>query len=420
MALIIEDRVAESSTTTGTGAFTLAGALTGFRSFSSVCSTNDTTYYMIEAIDGSGVPTGDWETGLGTYSAANTLTRTTVHDSSNSGAAVNFSAGTKRVMLSPTAAYLNSGSTAFSGASVYNGSSVGLTSGASTLFNDWDTVEFDVGGWFNAANEDRLTVPAGVSYAAASASINRGSQTDQLVVYIYIRNSGGTIMRQWINEVDTTGGDTTTVTTGPYPVSEGDYFQVTYFATNGGTVSSDTSSHFTAWAVSTHTNPAEGSAFPSNPSDGDRFYRTDRNIEYFYDATNTRWLSTSLQKMVPDSNQVSTLPATFSSGTVNALGHFGHPSWDYDVYVERVTVSGRCTGTGGEFDIVYDFVDETGSSIGTYTLEYDYTGTVDPNNEVASVGVVWPKQGRGSWYMNRNSGTYFGYPVGMIEYRLIG
>lgn len=97
MAHIWKDFVLETSTTTGTGALTLAGAVTGYRAFSAVCATSDTVYYFIQAVDGSGVPTGDWETGLGTYSASNTLTRTTVVDSSNSGSAVSFGAGTKRV-----------------------------------------------------------------------------------------------------------------------------------------------------------------------------------------------------------------------------------------------------------------------------------------------------------------------------------
>lgn len=104
MPRISEDRVLETSTTTGTGDFTLAGAVTGFRAFSAVMtSPSDTCYYGIEAVDGSGVPTGEWETGLGTYSAANTLTRTTVLESSNGGAAVNFSAGTKRVFIAALA-----------------------------------------------------------------------------------------------------------------------------------------------------------------------------------------------------------------------------------------------------------------------------------------------------------------------------
>ena len=100
MPRIAEDRILETTTTTGTGALTLAGAVTGFRAFSAVMtSPSDTCYYVIEAVDGSGVPTGEWETGLGTYSAANTLTRTTVLESSNSGSVVTLSAGTKRVFL---------------------------------------------------------------------------------------------------------------------------------------------------------------------------------------------------------------------------------------------------------------------------------------------------------------------------------
>lgn len=106
MAFVLEDRVMESATTTGTGAFTLAAAYTGYRRFSAVCSTNDTLPYCIEALDSNGNPSGDWEVGLGTYSSSNTLTRTTVRASSNSGSAVDFAAGTKRVMLDATSRFL--------------------------------------------------------------------------------------------------------------------------------------------------------------------------------------------------------------------------------------------------------------------------------------------------------------------------
>jgi hypothetical protein len=108
MALQVADRVLETSTTTGTGALTLAAAVTGFRRFSAVCSVADTCYYTIVAVDSNGNPSGDWECGLGTYSSANTLTRTTPAASSNAGAAVNFAAGTKYVMLDATAGYLGS------------------------------------------------------------------------------------------------------------------------------------------------------------------------------------------------------------------------------------------------------------------------------------------------------------------------
>lgn len=104
MAHISEDRVLETSTTTGTGAFTLAGAVTGYRTFASQMATSDTCNYAIWAVDVNGTPTGEWEGGVGTYSGVNTLTRTTVLESSNAGSAVTFSAGTKYVAITLLAA----------------------------------------------------------------------------------------------------------------------------------------------------------------------------------------------------------------------------------------------------------------------------------------------------------------------------
>jgi len=89
MALVIADRVRETSTTTGTGTLTLAGAVPGFQTFSTAIGNTNTCYYTI--VNGS-----EWEVGLGTV-AAGTLARTTVLRSSNAGSAVNFSAGSKDV-----------------------------------------------------------------------------------------------------------------------------------------------------------------------------------------------------------------------------------------------------------------------------------------------------------------------------------
>ena len=92
MALVLDDRVQETTTTTGTGTVTLAGAVTGYQSFAAIGNGN-TTYYCIT--DGT-----NWETGLGTYtSSGTTLARTTVLESSNSGSLVNFPAGTKNVFV---------------------------------------------------------------------------------------------------------------------------------------------------------------------------------------------------------------------------------------------------------------------------------------------------------------------------------
>ena len=93
MALVINDRVKVTSTTTGTGAMALGSAVTGFETFAQGIGNNNTTYYCI-----FNQGTSEFEVGLGTLdgSSAN-LTRTTVISSSNSDAAVNFSAGTKDV-----------------------------------------------------------------------------------------------------------------------------------------------------------------------------------------------------------------------------------------------------------------------------------------------------------------------------------
>ena len=94
MALVLQDRVKETSTTTSTGTFTLAGASTGFQSFAAVGNGN-TTYYAIVS-----QTLTEWEVGIGTYTlSGTTLSRTTVLASSNGGSLVNFSAGTKDVFV---------------------------------------------------------------------------------------------------------------------------------------------------------------------------------------------------------------------------------------------------------------------------------------------------------------------------------
>lgn len=100
MAFVIADRVLETTTTTGTGAITLAGATTGYQSFGSAIGNGNSTYYTI-AINGG----TDWEVGIGTYTASGTtLSRDTVLASSNSGNLVNFGAGTKDVFVTYPAA----------------------------------------------------------------------------------------------------------------------------------------------------------------------------------------------------------------------------------------------------------------------------------------------------------------------------
>lgn len=134
MALVISDRVKETSTTTGTGTLTLAGAVTGFETFTANLSDGDTTYYCC-------TDNTDFEVGLGTFTASGTtLARTTILASSNSGSAVNWSAGTRTVFCTLPAA-----KTVFlDGSNVANISNLKLASGATvTAILDEDTLSSD-------------------------------------------------------------------------------------------------------------------------------------------------------------------------------------------------------------------------------------------------------------------------------------
>ena len=90
MALVINDRVKESSTTSGTGAIALAGVVQGYETFSAGIGNNNETYYAIYEQG-----TSNWEVGRGTLDATSAnLARTEVISSSNSDAAVNFTGNT--------------------------------------------------------------------------------------------------------------------------------------------------------------------------------------------------------------------------------------------------------------------------------------------------------------------------------------
>lgn len=92
MALVLADRVKETTTTTGTGAVTLAGAVTGFQAFSVVGNGNSCPYTIADSTN--------WEVGQGTYAASGTtLSRDVVYASSNNGSLVNFPVGSKDVFL---------------------------------------------------------------------------------------------------------------------------------------------------------------------------------------------------------------------------------------------------------------------------------------------------------------------------------
>ena len=103
MALVLNDRVKQTTTTTGTGTVTFASAVTGFETFAQGIGNSNTTYYAI--FNGG---TAEFEVGLGTLNAnSTTLTRSSIISSSNSDGAVNFSSGTKDVFCTLPATIAN-------------------------------------------------------------------------------------------------------------------------------------------------------------------------------------------------------------------------------------------------------------------------------------------------------------------------
>ncbi len=149
MAFVLADRVKETTTTAGTGTVTLDGASTGYQSFAAIGNSN-TTYYTI-----AGQSSSEWEVGIGTYnSSGTTLARTTVISSSNAGALVNFSAGTKDVFVTYPAEFTSN--------------AIGGGIGAVQLNADTVTVSGTIAAGQNGFAVGPLTVASGVTITVTS------------------------------------------------------------------------------------------------------------------------------------------------------------------------------------------------------------------------------------------------------------
>ena len=164
MALVLNNRVRELTSTTGTGAVTLGGAVGGFQTFAAGIGNDNTTYYAISINSEN-----EWEVGLGTLNAdSSTLTRTTVLESSNSDAAVDFAAGSKEVFCtlpSEKAVYLDA-----SGAAVGAIASVAGDS-SPQLGGNLDVVTYDI---LSTSDRDIDIIPNG------TGDVNLGADTVQV------------------------------------------------------------------------------------------------------------------------------------------------------------------------------------------------------------------------------------------------
>ena len=157
MALVVKDRVQETTTSVGTGTVTLAGAVTGFQTFAAIGDGN-TCYYAITSGN-------DWEVGLGTYtSSGTTLSRDTILESSNAGSAITLS-GTSNVFVTYPAEKSGHKDATNTIYSEQVGASNGIFVNATTV-----SANFTVPNNYHALSVGPVTVNGGVSVTVPSGS----------------------------------------------------------------------------------------------------------------------------------------------------------------------------------------------------------------------------------------------------------
>ena len=179
MALVLNDRVKETTTTTGTGTFTLAGAVTGFETFGTGVGNSNTTYYAV-TLPG----TAEFEVGLGTLSSdSSTIARTTVISSSNSDNAVNFSAGTKTIFCTLPASktvFLDASGNATLGADLSVGDDLTVEGGVIELKNTGAQSELRMYCESSNAHYAALKAPAHSDFAG-NTTLTLPATTDVIV-----------------------------------------------------------------------------------------------------------------------------------------------------------------------------------------------------------------------------------------------
>ena len=216
MALVLADRVRQTTTTTGQGTITLNGTVTGFQSFSAIGNGN-TTYYAIVGQNSS-----EWEVGIGTYtSSGTTLSRDTVLSSSAGGTTkTTFSAGTKDVFVtypaSKSVEYEATGGVVISDASTNDALRITQTgSGKALVVEDSaspDSTPFvvDLNGRVNVGSLDNYATPVGTpifqtnatSGALSSIALNSWQAGVNVQSRIYLQRADSSVIGDFTNLVD--------------------------------------------------------------------------------------------------------------------------------------------------------------------------------------------------------------------------
>ena len=183
MALVLNDRVKETSTTTGTGDVTFGGAVTGFDTFSTGVGNSNTTYYAIvnRTVD-------EWEVGLGTLAGdSSTMARTTVLTNSDGNtSAITLSAGTKDIFCTMPASKTMDMALTTAGDTVY--ASAANTPARLAVGTGLYTLQTNSGGTlpeWAASPQSLMTATGDILYASGAntlAKLAKGSDTEVLTL----------------------------------------------------------------------------------------------------------------------------------------------------------------------------------------------------------------------------------------------
>lgn len=189
MARVFADRVKETTTTTGTGTVTLAGAVTGYQSFATVGDGN-TCYYCI-------TDDTDWEVGEGTYTASGTTLSRSVIASSNSDSAVNWGAGSKDVFLTAPAKHIQPMPMIVLGKTSSTSQNVGGANGT-VVYWTWDSEVIKDTGFTHSTsvNSERITVAEAGRYEIAFVGSAMTTGSARTTLQGVFRVNGGTVSRR--------------------------------------------------------------------------------------------------------------------------------------------------------------------------------------------------------------------------------
>lgn len=232
MAGFYADRVCETSASTGTGNFSLSGAITGYQRFSAGApGTQVTCYYLIEEVDSNGLPTGLWETGIGTYGPGgvpNTLSRNVViNGSSGAATLVTFASGVSRVHLS-----FASQSAAWGGAVAIASTDLTGQNFTTAIAIPWNADQFQTDPAFGfhdtVTNNSRMKIPSayGESTVRLRAQISLSLETANDLITLTIRQSGSTVKAKSQHIISGTAGCFQIFSPALQAVPVGAYFEV--------------------------------------------------------------------------------------------------------------------------------------------------------------------------------------------------